>query len=57
LHSGFGFPVGGDRLHAVLEFFSTQTREPEHYLILAVKTIGELIARLTERSGREHQSQ
>jgi PAS domain S-box-containing protein len=49
LHSGFGFPVGRDRLHAVLEFFSTETREPEHHLILAVKTIGELITRITER--------
>lgn len=52
LNSGFGFPVGHDRLHAVLEFFSTETREPEHHLLLAVKTISELITRLTERQDR-----
>lgn len=50
LHSGFGFPVGRERLKAILEFFSTQTREPEHHLLLAVKTIGELITRALERS-------
>jgi two-component system cell cycle sensor histidine kinase/response regulator CckA len=49
LKSGFGFPVGRERVEAVLEFFSTQTREPEHYLILAVKTISELVTRVFER--------
>jgi PAS domain S-box-containing protein len=50
LKSGFGFPVGHERLRAVLEFFSTQAREPEHHLILAVKTISELITRVVERA-------
>jgi two-component system cell cycle sensor histidine kinase/response regulator CckA len=49
LNSGFGFPVGRERVEAVLEFFSTQTREPEHHLILAVKTISELVTRVFER--------
>jgi len=49
LNSGFGFPVGRERLHAILEFFSTQTREPEHHLILAVKTVSELITRVVEK--------
>jgi hypothetical protein len=49
LKSGFGFPVGRKRLLAVLEFFSTQAREPEHHLILAVKTISELVARVFEK--------
>jgi hypothetical protein len=49
LNSGFGFPVGRERLLAVLEFFSTERREPEHHLILAVKTISELITRVLEK--------
>jgi GAF domain-containing protein len=49
LNSGFGFPVGRERVEAVLEFFSTQTREPEHHLILTVKTISELVARVFDR--------
>jgi PAS domain S-box-containing protein len=53
LNSGFGFPVGRDRLHAVLEFFSTEKRQPEPYLILAVKTISELITRVAERQSSE----
>jgi two-component system cell cycle sensor histidine kinase/response regulator CckA len=48
LNSGFGFPVGRERVEAVLEFFSTQTREPEHHLILAVKTISELVTRVSK---------
>jgi two-component system, cell cycle sensor histidine kinase and response regulator CckA len=50
LNSGFGFPVGREQLQAVLEFFSTQAREPEHHLILAVKTISELISGVLEKS-------
>jgi PAS domain S-box-containing protein len=49
LKSGFGFPIGRQSLEAVLEFFSTQTREPEHHLILAVKTVSELVTRAVER--------
>jgi two-component system cell cycle sensor histidine kinase/response regulator CckA len=49
LKSGFGFPVGRERVEAVLEFFSTQTREPEHHLILAVKTVSELVTRVFEK--------
>lgn len=49
LNSGFGFPVGRERTEAILEFFSTQTREPEHHLILAVKTISQLVTRVLER--------
>jgi hypothetical protein len=41
--------MGHAGLKAVLEFFSTQTREPEHHLILAVKTISELVTRGFER--------
>ena len=51
LKSGFGFPVGRPGVQAILEFFCTQTREPEHYLILAVKTISELVTRGLERAG------
>ena len=49
LKSGFGFPVGRHNLKAVLEFFSAQTREPEHHLILTVKTISERVTRGFER--------
>jgi two-component system cell cycle sensor histidine kinase/response regulator CckA len=49
LNSGFGFPVGRERLQAVLEFFSSETREPEQHLILSVRTISELITRVLER--------
>jgi PAS domain S-box-containing protein len=49
LNSGFGFPVGRGRVEAVLEFFSTQTRQPEHHLMLAVKTISQLVTRIFER--------
>jgi two-component system cell cycle sensor histidine kinase/response regulator CckA len=49
LSSGFGFPVGRERLQAVLEFFSTETRAPEQHLILSVRTISELISRVLER--------
>ena len=53
LKSGFGFPVGRPGVQAILEFFCTQTREPEHYLILAVKTISELVTRGLERAASQ----
>jgi PAS domain S-box-containing protein len=55
--AAFGFPVrSGDRILAVLEFFSTAVAAPDDDLILTVRTLGEQVGRVLERKRtEEHQ--
>jgi PAS domain S-box-containing protein len=55
--AAFGFPVrSGERILAVLEFFSTAVAAPDDDLILTVRTLGEQVGRVLERKRtEEHQ--
>jgi PAS domain S-box-containing protein len=55
--AAFGFPVrSGDRILAVLEFFSRGVAPPDDDLILTVRTLGEQVGRVLERKRtEEHQ--
>src|SRR5262245_9954229 len=50
LHGAFGFPIllGGE-IHGVLEFFSSEIREPEEELLRILSTIGGQIGHFLER--------
>jgi len=50
LSAGLAFPVlEGRKVIAVLEFFTTQDKEPDAFMIEAVKNLGSLLGRVTER--------
>lgn len=52
--SAFAFPVfSSDRCIAVLEFFSSETREPEQSLLLSARAIGAQVGRVFERKRSE----
>ena len=52
--SGFAFPVSsGGRCIAVLEFFSTNPRQPEPALLLSARAIGAQVGRVHERRRAE----
>jgi PAS domain S-box-containing protein len=55
--AAFGFPVrSGERILAVLEFFSTGVAAPDDDLLLTVRTLGEQVGRVLERKRtEEHQ--
>jgi PAS domain S-box-containing protein len=58
LHSAFGFPIKiKGRVVAVLEFFTTEDREPDANIMLLARTIGAQIGRLVERKVAEEQRQ
>jgi PAS domain S-box-containing protein len=58
IHSAFGFPIKiKGRVVAVLEFFTTEEREPDSTLTLLARTIGAQIGRLVERKLAEEQRQ
>ncbi|VAX19412.1 diguanylate cyclase/phosphodiesterase (GGDEF & EAL domains) with PAS/PAC sensor(s) [hydrothermal vent metagenome] len=49
-NAGLAFPVlEGKKVTAVLEFFTTQGKEPDALMIEAVKNLGALLGRVTER--------
>lgn len=52
--AGFAFPVlVGDEVTAVLEFFSTETAEPDEILLEVMAYVGTQLGRVTERSQAE----
>jgi len=56
LLSGFAFPVlVDDELHAVLEFFSTERREPDADLLLMVASVGRQVGQFLRRKASERQ--
>ncbi len=58
IHSAFGFPIKiKGRVVAVLEFFTTEEREPDANITLLARTIGAQIGRLVERKLAEEQRQ
>jgi PAS domain S-box-containing protein len=54
LHGAFGFPIflGGD-IHGVLEFFSSEIRQPDDALLHVLSTIGGQIGHFLERRWSE----
>lgn len=58
IHSAFGFPIKiKNRVVAVLEFFTTEEREPDSNITLLARTIGAQVGRLVERKLAEEQRQ
>jgi PAS domain S-box-containing protein len=58
IHSTFGFPIKiRNRVVAVLEFFTTEGREPDPNIMLLARTIGAQVGRLVERKLAEEQRQ
>src|SRR6516165_9000705 len=54
LHAAFGFPVrSGDKVIAVMEFFSREIREPDDDLIQMFESIGSQIGQFVERKRAE----
>ena len=54
LHAAFGFPVrSGDKVIAVMEFFSREIREPDDDLIQMFEAIGSQIGQFVERKRGE----
>ena len=57
LHAGFGFPIKlGNQVLGVIEFFSSEVREPDEELLKMVAGIGGQIGQFTERKRAEQQS-
>ena len=56
--AAFGFPIKSEgKVIAVLEFFTTFIAEPDHELLLTVRTLGEQLGRVMERKQtEEHQA-
>ena len=56
MHSGFAFPiVVDDELHAVLEFFSAERREPDADLLLMTASVGRQVGQFLKRKASERQ--
>lgn len=54
LHAAFAFPIrAGDNLLAVMEFFSSEIREPDHALLAMFESIGSQIGQFMERKRAE----